>query len=268
MSTRKTSVFYGLLIAVASMAVGMVVSSRLGLTPESAAQTIAAPPMNSAPVTGPIDAQTFRNVAKAVTPSVVSIRTEMKAKAQDLTDFFGGGGGGSSTDDFLRRFFGGGQQGQQGQGQGQGQGGNGQAPRQREQTTRASGTGFIIGKDGLILTNSHVVEDATKIEVALFGDEEQQYVAAKLIGHDRLTDSALIQLVDKPARPLPEVKFGDSSQMAPGDWVMAIGNPFGYTYSVTVGVISATQRPFPVSDGRTNEMLSCARGMAGNVHRP
>jgi serine protease Do len=81
------------------------------------------------------------------------------------------------------------------------------------------------------------------------------FYAAKLVGHDRLTDSALIQLIDKPNRPLPEVKFGDSSQMQAGDWVMAIGNPFGYTYSVTVGVISATGRPFPVTDGRNNEML-------------
>src|SRR6266481_2589868 len=106
MPMRKTSVFYGLLIAVASMAVGMVISSRLGLTPNSSAQVIAAPPMNSAPVTGPIDAQTFRNVAKAVSPSVVYIKTEMKAKAQDLSDFFGNGGGGLTPDD-LRKFFGG-----------------------------------------------------------------------------------------------------------------------------------------------------------------
>ena len=99
-----------------------------------------------------------------------------------------------------------------------------------------------------------MVENAIKIEVSLFGDDEQQYTA-KLVGRDQLTDSALIQLVDKPDHALPEVKFGDSSQMAPGDWVMAIGNPFGYTYTVTVGVISATQRAFSVTDGRTNDML-------------
>src|SRR5204862_7501780 len=95
MSTRKTTLFYALLIAVASLAVGMVIASRLDLTPPSSAQTIAVPPVNSAPITGPLDAQTFRNIAKANTPMVVNIRTEMKAKAQDLSDFFGGGGGGS-----------------------------------------------------------------------------------------------------------------------------------------------------------------------------
>ena len=140
-------------------------------------------------------------------------------------------------------------------GQGQGQG---RAPRQREQTTVAAGTGFIISKDGLILTNNHVVEDATKIEVSLFGEDNDQTYAAKLVGKDALTDSALIQLVEKPNHPLPEAKFGDSSQMAPGDWVMAIGNPFNQGWTVTVGVISATQRSF-TTDGRTNEMLQTMR---------
>jgi serine protease Do len=250
MSTRKTTLFYALLIAVASLAVGMVIASRLDLAPASSAQTIAVPPMNSAPVTGPIDAQTFRNIAKAMTPTVVNIKTEMKTKAQDLSDFFGGGG----LDEFFRRFGPGGPGGQGQDDQDQQGGGGNNRRRPRDQTTRAAGTGFIISKDGLIITNNHVVEDATKIQVSLFGDDEEQY-NAKLIGRDKLTDSALIQLIDKPNHPLPEVKFGDSAQMAPGDWVMAIGNPFGFTYTVTVGVISATQRPFQVTDGRNNDML-------------
>ena len=91
MSTRKTTLFYAILIAVSSLAVGMVIASRLELTPTSSAQTLAMPPMNSAPVTGALDAQTFRNVAKAQQPMVVNIRTESKQRNQDLTDFFGGG---------------------------------------------------------------------------------------------------------------------------------------------------------------------------------
>ena len=252
MSTRKTTLIYALPIAVASLAVGMVLASRLDLTPSSSAQNVGAPSMNTAPLTGiPIDAGTFRNIAKAVSPAVVYIKTEMKAKAQDLNDFFGrgGGGGGNTPDDLFRRFFGG-PQGDDQQDQG---GGNGR--RQRgPQIARASGTGFIISRDGLILTNNHVVEEATKIQVSLYGDDEKFYTA-KLIGHDQLTDSAVVQLTEKPSTPLPVVQFGDSSQMAPGDWVMAIGNPFGYTYTVTVGVISATQRAFRVTDGRSNEML-------------
>jgi serine protease Do len=254
MSTRKTTLFYALLIAVASLAVGMVIASRLDLTPASSAQTIAVPPMNSTPVTGPLNADTFRNIAKAVTPSVVNIRTEMKTKAQDLSDFFSGGG--APPDDLFQRFFGqpGDRDRDRDQQDDQPRGGNRQR-RPREQTTRAAGTGFIISKDGLILTNNHVVEDATKIEVALYAEDSDISYQAKLIGRDQLTDSALIQLVDKPTHALPEAKFGDSSQVAAGDWVMAIGNPFGYAHTVTVGVISATERSFPVTNGRNNDML-------------
>src|SRR3954454_1581581 len=257
MSTRKTTLFYALLLMVASLFVGMVIASRLDLAPRSSAQTLAVPSVNSAPVTGPLDAQTFRNVAKLATPIVVNIRTEMKAKANDLTDFFGGGGGGSTPDDLFHRFFGPGgsdqQEDQNSQAPGQGRGNN--RRRQREQTTRAAGTGFIISKDGFILTNNHVVEDATKIEVVLYGDDADVSYQAKVIGRDPLTDSALIQLVEKPNHALAEAKFGDSSQVEAGDWVMAIGNPFGYDHTVTVGVISATSRAFRVTDGRSNDML-------------
>src|SRR5512134_2105384 len=99
MTNRKTTFFYALLIAIASLAVGMVISSRLGLTPSSSAQT-PAPPMNSAPITGPLTATTFRDIAKAVSPAVVNIRTESRQRQQDLTDFFGGGGGGGDDDLF------------------------------------------------------------------------------------------------------------------------------------------------------------------------
>ncbi len=251
-SLPRLTLFYLPLIVLASIAVGMVIASRLDLTPTSSAQTIAVPPMNSAPLTGPLSADTFRNIAKAQEPMVVNIKTEMKAKAQDLEGLFGGGG----SDDFFRRFFGG--PGGQGQGQGQGDddsGGGSRRRRQRDPIARAAGSGFIInGKDGFILTNNHVVEDATKIEVYLFTDDETPY-QAKVIGRDVLTDSALIQLVERPSAPLPEAKFGDSSQMQAGDWVMAIGNPFSLAHTVSVGVISATKRPFQVTDQRTNEML-------------
>jgi serine protease Do len=247
MSTRKTTLFYALLLAVASVAVGMVIASRLDLSPTSSAQIVAPPAANSAPLTGALEAQTFRNVAKAQMPIVVNIRTEVKRPTQDLSQFFGGGG---MPDDFLHRFFGnpGGGGGQQNEPPSQG-------GRQRDQVSVAAGTGFIISKDGLILTNNHVVEGATKIEVSLYGEDTDQLYKAKLVGRDALTDSALIELTEKPNHTLPEAKFGDSSQMAPGDWVMAIGNPFGFAHTVTVGVISATKRPFSVTDGRSNEML-------------
>jgi len=242
MSSRKTTLFYSLLIMVASLAVGMVIASRLDLAPASSAQTMAAPPMNSAPLSGPVDAATFRNIAKAMSPAVVNIRSTSTQRAQEMSEFFGGGSGGGGSDDLLERFFGGGQGGRQ------------QRQRPREQETQAAGTGFVISKDGFILTNNHVVEGASKIEVNFLGEETDVFHEAKLVGRDPLTDSALIQLVE-PKKDLMEVKFGDSSKMEPGDWVMAIGNPFGLAHTVSVGVISATARSFPIAEQRFADVL-------------
>jgi serine protease Do len=240
MSNRKTTFFYAALIAVASLAVGMVLASRLGMSPMSMAQT-AAPPMNSAPITGALTASTFRDVAEAVSPTVVNIRTESRQRAQDLSDFFGGGGGGGG--DLFERFF-----GQPNPNQ--------RAPQQpRDQVVQAAGTGFIIDSAGFILTNNHVVEGATKIAVSLYGEDGDQEYAARIVGRDPLTDSALIELTEKPDHALPAVKFGDSAQIQPGDFVVAIGNPFGLAHTVSVGIISAVERPFPVSEGRSAQVL-------------
>jgi serine protease Do len=242
MSTGKTTLFYSLLIMVASVAVGMVLASRLDLTPASSAQsaTVAAPPMNSAPLSGPVDASTFRNIAKAMSPAVVNIRSTSKQRAQEMTEFFGGGG----NEDLLERFFGG------------GQGGRRPQQRPREQETEAAGTGFVINKTlGYILTNNHVIDGATKIEVGFFGEDGDVFHEAKLVGRDPLTDSALIQLLE-PKTDLAEMKFGDSSQMQPGDWVVAIGNPFGLGHTVSVGVISATRAGnLPVAQQRFADVL-------------
>jgi serine protease Do len=246
MSNRKTTFFYALLIAIASLAVGMVLASRLGMSPTSTAQTVA-PPMNSAPITGPLTATTFRDIAKTVSPAVVNIRTESRQRAQDLTDFFGGGGGGGG--DLFERFF-----GQPNPNP------NPRAPQQapqrpRDQVVQAAGTGFIIDKAGFILTNNHVVEGATRIRVSLYGEDSDQEYDARVIGRDPLTDSALLELTEKPDHVLPEVKFGDSGQVFPGDFVMAIGNPFGLSNTVSVGIISAIERPFPVAESRSAQVL-------------
>jgi serine protease Do len=240
MSTRKSTFFYAFLIAVASLAVGMVIASRLDLTPASSAQ-VGVPAMNSAPLNGPIDAGTFRTIAQEQVGTVVHIQTLGRARTRELTEFFGGGEG----DDLLRRFFGG--EGPQQR----------RAPRGEAPLRPGAGTGFIVDKAGFILTNNHVVEEADEIRVSLFGAGRTESYAAKIVGRDVLTDSALLQLTEMPSTPLQEVRFGDSSQMQPGDWVVAIGNPFGLTHTVTVGVVSALGRTLPGSgvSGREQPML-------------
>ncbi len=235
MSTPRSTLYYATLIAAASMAIGMVIASRFDMAPSSSAQTFAIPSMNSAPLDGPIDAGTFRMIAKQQTATVVNIRTETRESTQ-LNDFFGGGG-----DDLLRRFF------------GRPPGGGDAQPSER--TVRSAGSGFVIDASGLILTNNHVVEDATAIKIDFFGDEDDLLYDAEVLGRDQLTDSALLKLTEMPDAELAVATFGDSSQMAPGDWVMAIGNPFGLGHTVTVGVISAIGRPFRAVSGRDQDVL-------------
>ncbi len=100
-----------------------------------------------------------------------------------------------------------------------------------------------------------MIEGADKITVAFVGAARNDEYAAKVVGHDALTDSALLQLTDMPSTPLQEAKFGDSSQMQQGDWVMAIGNPFKLGHTVTVGVISALDRPFGGTATRQQPMI-------------
>ena len=100
------------------------------------------------------------------------------------------------------------------------------------------GSGFVIDPSGLVVTNNHVIEGADEI-ILNFTDGTKLKVT-KILGHDPKTDLALLKV--EPKKPLKAVSFGDSSTMRVGDWVMAIGNPFGLGGSVTVGIISATKR--------------------------
>lgn len=237
MSRSRTTFVSTLLIALTAMAFGMVIASRFNLAPQSAAQSVQAPVSNSAPISGNLTATTFREIADTQTAMVVTIWTQ-QPQQRGMNEFFGG-------DELFRRFF-----------------GQPPAPDREPRdddddvTPRAAtGTGFVIDGSGLILTNNHVIEDATSIEVQFFGDEADERYEARVLGRDRLTDSALLELVEHPERQLPVATFGDSSRMAPGDWVMAIGAPFGLSHTVTVGVISALSRPLPAARGRWNEML-------------
>ena len=234
-------------VAVAAMLVGMAIAAHFDLASPLAAQAVRGTASNDTPGAGNLTATTFRDIAAAQTGTVVTIwtqravpRSTMNDFFRDREEFFPRGG-----EEFFRRFF------------------DRPAPdRERpeqddeeEESTRpsATGTGFVIDAAGLILTNNHVVENATGIEVQFFGDDERY--EARVLGGDRLTDSALLELVERPDGELSVATFGDSSRMAPGDWVMAIGAPFGFSHTVTVGVVSALARPMRPVPGRTNEML-------------
>jgi serine protease Do len=232
-------VFYGLLIAVTSLVVGMVIASRLDLTPTSSAANgpLTIPVTNSDPLDGPIDATTFRNIARVAGPAVVSIQATSMRPVR-------------SSRDSIQEFFGFPIPGAPGQRRGQ------PTPEPEEVPQTGAGSGFIIDKAGYILTNNHVVEDATSIEIRLSTmGEYDQGLPAKIVGRDELTDTALLQLLELPSTPLPVARFGDSAQMAPGDWVMAIGNPFNLSNTVTVGIVSAVGRQNEVARQRTGEFI-------------
>ncbi len=163
----------------------------------------------------------FADLVEKLKPAVVNISTTKIIKpgsrgqrapfGDDFFDRFFGG------EDFFRRFFGDGPQ--------------------RPFKQRSLGSGFIITRDGYIFTNNHVVEKADKIKVRLSNGKEYD---AAVVGKDAKTDIALIKI--RASNHLPVVEFGDSNKLRVGDWVLAIGNPFGLEQTVTVGIVSAKGR--------------------------
>ncbi len=113
-------------------------------------------------------------------------------------------------------------------------------PEQGEREARSLGSGFIISGDGYILTNNHVVADADEIMVRL---PDRSELPARLVGSDPRTDVALLKV--QAAADLPVVKIGKSSQLKVGEWVLAIGSPFGFDHTVTAGIVSAVDRSLP-----------------------
>ena len=163
----------------------------------------------------------FSELAEEVSPSVVNISSSKKIKSrsygnrQDFSDPF--------FDDFYKRFF-------------------GDMPRQdprREREVRSGGSGFIISRDGFILTNNHVVDGADEIIVSL---SDRREFKAELVGSDSRSDIALLKV---DADDLPYLEIGNSSELKVGEWVMAIGSPFQLNFSVTAGIVSAKGRSIP-----------------------
>ncbi len=165
------------------------------------------------------DLPSFTEVAREARPSVVNIAiTQAAAPASAQAPAPQRGAPGDPFDDFFRRFFG----DQRGGGSSQ----------------RSLGSGFVISADGYIATNAHVVDHASKVTVRLSDKHEYD---AKIVGVDTKTDLALLK-IDAPKQPLTALSFGDSTSIEVGEWVMAIGSPFGLEQTVTVGVVSAKGR--------------------------
>jgi serine protease Do len=161
----------------------------------------------------------FTRLVEEQGPAVVNISTKQAVKRSALPQIPGIGD--EELQEFFRRFM-----------------PKQPIPEPRSQS-RSLGSGFIISPDGYILTNAHVIEGADEIDVRLTDKRELQ---AKVIGADRRTDVALIKV---EARGLPVVKFGDPSRLKVGEWVVAIGSPFGFDNTVTAGIVSAKGRTLP-----------------------
>jgi serine protease Do len=215
---RGVSFKGAVLTALVSLAIGLGISGSLGWLAPSRA-------VNFMGDAGTPDMRTsgglpdFVNLAKKVKPIVVNISTTQVSEGRGSQQEFGSPFGEEDPfNDFWRRFFG------------------GPVPR-GPQRQRSLGSGFIIDGDGSILTNNHVVENATKIVVKLSDDQEYE---AKVIGRDQKTDIAVIKINAKVS--LPAAGFGDSDKLEVGEWVVAIGNPFGLDSTVTSGIVSAKGR--------------------------
>jgi len=163
--------------------------------------------------------QAMEAVAARVTPAIVNVAVTSRVKSQPVAE---------GVPDDLQRFF--------GQQFGQGM------PQQQPRIERGIGSGVIISPDGYIVTNNHVVDSATDIKVTL---SDRRILSAKVVGTDPLTDLAVIKV---EGTNLPNVPIGDSSTLRPGQTVLAFGNPYGFRFTVTRGIVSALNRPSPYTD--------------------
>ena len=169
----------------------------------------------------------FSKIAKQVRPSVVNIQVEFRERRQQRSER-GARPDESNPEDFFRRFF----------GMPEGPFGGRQMPPERRRRP-GEGSGVIVDENGYIITNNHVVEGADRIRVRLFNGNEKRY-DAELIGTDAETDLAVIKI--DVGNKLPIAKMGNSDAIDVGDWAIAVGSPFGFRETVTVGIISAKAR--------------------------
>jgi serine protease Do len=212
-SAHSTKLAHVVVIAVAAGFIGGLGASWLALSLRGRGLPDAMPRVRAQTTPQPSGPSSFAPVARAVTPSVVNIDTVVLQRVSP----FGG--------DLLREFF-------------------GASPFENVIPREGSASGFIMRDDGYIVTNQHVVENARQIAVTL---ADQRQFQATVVGADRPSDLAVLRIA---AEGLQAAVLGDSSSVEPGDWVVAIGNPFGFQHTITVGVVSAKGRPIYVEEER------------------
>ena len=181
--------------------------------------------------------ESFADLAEKLSPSVVNISTTtiIEQKSREMPSFPPG----SPFEDFFKQF---------------------DKPGGKKRKAQSLGSGFIIDKSGYIITNNHVIDNAEKIMVILYDDTSFE---ATVVGKDPKTDVALLKINPKKTK-LTAVNFGDSNKLRVGDWVMAIGNPFGFGGTVTAGIVSARGRNLSGSyDDYIQTDASINRGNSG-----
>jgi len=232
-STRR--ILSTIAIVIASVAFGILISADLGLMQTSKAQTPALQtPTGALPAA--VTIPSFADVAARVMPAVVSIRSTEIVRASDQQRRYG-------IDPFEFFFP------DPNDPRRRGRGNQGQGEDDDEQRQESGGSGFLISPDGYILTNNHVIEGASKIQVHYGADENGnggRTVSGKVVGRDPATDLALLKIdLDQP---MPYIRLGDSERIRKGDWAIAVGHPFAFENTLTVGVISAKGRSLFLSE--------------------
>jgi serine protease Do len=242
MTTNKRNRFAPVFVGSVTMALVLLIGTVLNFTARAKSVDSADAPHLSVPAIRQHENE-FARVAKAVEPAVVNINTEstiknphkrlrrMPQQPPNPDEDQSPDGGSGGLQDWFDKFF-----GQDPNGGAPG----GRAPGGGDMTAQSLGSGVIVSANGYILTNFHVVDKADRIRVSLMGEPATVSYPAKVIGTDRETDLAVIKI--EVGHPLPVAKLGNSDSMQVGDWVLAIGSPFGLKSTVTAGIVSAKGR--------------------------
>ncbi len=253
---------FGLLLGtLCTLAIGIVIGTLLNTGVKADRQTFSAAPDASPlaiPEAVPVSSE-FTRLTKRVEPSVVYIQSDYLPKTgkhitppgdDDSSSEPDSSDGSSSKEhdpaQVFRKFFG--------------------KPEPRSFRSEGSGTGFVVDKNGYIMTNEHVVENADRIKVRVAGDENEY--RARVVGYDTETDVAILKI--DAHHPLATVQIGNSDSVQVGDWVIAIGSPFGLQATVTAGIVSAqrTSRDLPGTNTFQNFLQTDAAINPGNSGGP